>query len=57
MHILDIKVADLAFQNAYISNVLVNFRGLSFAFYEIDLLLEHQNSEFKRFQADCGSSL
>lgn len=23
----------------------------------MDLLLEHQNGEFKRFQADCGSSL
>lgn len=26
-------------------------------FYKIDLLLEHQNGKFKRFQSDRGSSL
>ena len=57
MHILDTKAADLALQNAYISNALVNLQGLPFIFYEMDLLLEYQNGEFKHFRADCGSSL
>lgn len=57
MHILDIAAADLIFQNAYIANALVNLRELPFTLYEMDLLLEHQNGEFKRFRSDRGSSL
>lgn len=49
MHIIDSNAADLVLQNAYIANALVNPRGLPHTFYEIDLLLEHQNGEFKRF--------
>ena len=57
VHILDTSAADSTLQNAYIANALVNPRGLPFTFYEIDLLLEHQNGEFKRFRSDRGSSL
>lgn len=51
------NAADPELRNAYIANALVNIRGLPFTFYEIDLLLEHQNGEFKRFRSDRGSSL
>lgn len=57
MHILDTTAVDPVFQRAYIANALVNLRGLPFTFYEMDLLLEHQNKEFKRFRSDHGSSL
>lgn len=57
MHILDTTAADPVLQRAYIANALVNLRGLPFTFYEMDLLLEHQNGEFKRFRSDRGSSL
>lgn len=57
MHILDTTAADPILQEAYIANALVNPRGLPFTFYEMDLLLEHQNGEFKRFRSDRGSSL
>lgn len=36
---------------------MVNPCGLPHTFYEMDLLLEHQNGESKRFRADRGSSL
>lgn len=49
MHILDTNTADPILWQTYIVNVLVNSRGLPLMFYEIDLLLEHQNDEFKRF--------
>lgn len=57
MHILDTNAADPILRRAYIANALVNPRGLLFTFYEMDLLLEHQNGEFKRFRSDRGSSL
>lgn len=57
MHIFDTTAADTILQEAYIANVLVNPQGLSYTFYEMDLLLEHQNGEFKRFRADRVSSL
>ena len=57
MHILDTTAADTILQEAYIANALVNPRGLLSTFYEMDLLLEHQNGEFKRFRADRVSSL
>lgn len=41
----------------YLANALVNLRGKPQSFYEIDLLLEHQNGEFKRFYTDHGLSL
>ncbi|MCJ1464122.1 hypothetical protein MMC07_002735, partial [Pseudocyphellaria aurata] len=57
LHIFDTKAATPVLQEAYLANALVNLRGLPNTFYEMDLLLEHQNGEFKRFQADRGSSL
>lgn len=57
LHIIDTKAADPQLQEAYLANALINPRGLSYTFYEMDLLLEHQNGEFKRFRADRGSSL
>lgn len=57
LHIFDIQAADPILQEAYLANALVNPRGRLQTFYEIDLLLEHQNGEFKRFRVDCGSSL
>ena len=57
VHIIDTTAADPILQEAYLANALVNPRGLPQTFYEMDLLLEHQNGEFKRFCADRGSSL
>lgn len=57
VHIFDTKAVDPILQEAYLANALVNLRGLPDTFYEMDLLLEHQNGEFKRFRADRGSSL
>lgn len=57
MHILDTTAVDPILQRTYIANTPVNFRGLPFTFYEMDLLLEHQNGEFKQFRSDQGSSL
>ncbi len=57
LHIFDTQAADPILQEAYLANVLVNPRGQLQTFYKIDLLLEHQNGEFKRFRADRGSSL
>lgn len=57
IHIFDTKAADPILQEAYLANALVNPRGLGHTFYEMDLLLEHQNGEFKRFRSDRGSSL
>lgn len=57
VHIFDKKVADPILQEAYLANALINPRGKPQSFYEIDLLLEYQNREFKRFCTDCGSSL
>lgn len=57
VHIFDIKAADSQLQEAYLANALVNLCGLPHIFYEIDLLLEHQYSKFKRFRTDRGSSL
>lgn len=54
IHIFDTTAANPVLQNAYIANALVNLRGLPFTFYEMDLLLERQNGEFKRFRADRG---
>lgn len=57
LHIIDIKAADPLLQEAYLANALVNLQGLPHTFYKMDLLLEHQNGEFKRFRSDRGSSL
>ena len=57
LHILDTTAADPLLQEAYLANALVNLRGLPHTFYEMDLLLEHQNGKFKRFRQDRGSSL
>lgn len=54
VHILDSNAANSILHKAYIVNALVNPRGLLHTFYEINLILEHQNGEFKRFQADRG---
>lgn len=57
LHIIDTKAADPLLQEAYLANALVNLRGLPHTFYEMDLLLEHQNGECKRFRSDRGSLL
>lgn len=57
LHIFDICAADLVLQETYLANSLVNPRGLFSNFYKMNLLLEYQNSEFKRFRANYGSSL
>ena len=57
IHIIDTKAADPILQKTYLANALVNPRGLPQTFYEMDLLLEHQNGEFKRYRADRGSLL
>lgn len=57
LHIFDTKAANPQLQEAYLANALVNPRGLSHTFYEVDLLLEYQNREFKQFRADRGSFL
>lgn len=57
IYIIDTKAADPIFQETYIANALVNLRGLSQTFYEIDFFLEHQNREFKQFWANRDSSL
>ena len=57
VHIFDTKAADPVLQEAYLANALVNPKGQPGTFYEMDLLLEHQNGEFKRFRSDRGSSL
>ena len=49
LHIFDTKASDPQLQDAYLANELVNPCELPHTFYEIDLLLEHQNGEFKRF--------
>lgn len=54
MHIIDTKSADPILQETYLTNALVNPRGLPYIFYEMDLLLEYQNGEFKRFCVDRG---
>lgn len=57
IHIIDTTITDLILQEIYLANALVNHRGLLYTFYKMDLLLEHQNSEFKRFYADKNSFL
>lgn len=57
IHIFDTKVADPILQEAYLANALVNPKGKPQSFYKMDLLLEHQNGEFKRFRTNRGSSL
>lgn len=57
LHIFDTKASDLLLQETYLANALVNLCRLPHTFYELDLLLEHQNGGFKRFRTDRGSSL
>ena len=57
MHIFDTSAANLVLQKAYLANALVNPRGLGYIFYEMNLLFEHQNGEFKRFRSNRGFSL
>lgn len=57
LHIFNTKAADPVLQEAYLANSLVNPKGQSRTFYEMNLLLEHPNGEFKRFQTDRRSSL
>lgn len=57
LHIFDTKASDPLLQKAYLANAFVNPCGLPHIFYELDLLLEHQNREFKRFCSDRRSSL
>lgn len=57
LHIFDIEAFHPQLQTAYLANALLNPCGLPYIFYEIDLLLEYQNREFKQFWSDDGSSL
>lgn len=57
IYILDTTTTNLILQNVYITNALVNLQSLSYTIYQMDLLLEHQNSKFKCFQANWGSFL
>lgn len=57
VHIFDTKATDLVLQETYQANALVNPEGQPGTFYEMDLLLKHQNREFKRFQSDHDLSL
>ena len=57
VHISDLNAADLVFCKTYIANALINLRKLPHTFYEMDLILEHQNGKFKQFRADRGSLL
>lgn len=57
VHIIDTAAAHPTLRAAYLASSLVNLRGESNSFYEMDLLLEHQNGAFKKFRADRGSSL
>lgn len=52
VYIFDTKVADHILWKAYLTNFLVNSQGLYNFFYETDLLLEYQNSNFKQFCND-----
>ena len=56
LHIFDTKSADPVLQEAYLTDSLINFKSQLRTFYKMDLLLEHQNGEFKWFQMDCESS-
>ncbi|MCJ1471087.1 hypothetical protein MMC07_009735 [Pseudocyphellaria aurata] len=57
IHIIDTDATHPDLKEAYLTNALVNLRGLPDTFDEMDLLLEYQNDEFKQFRADRGSSL
>lgn len=57
LHIFDTKAADPMLQEAYLANSLIYPKGQPKTFYEMDLLLKHQNGEFKWFQTDRGSFL
>lgn len=57
VHIFDIIAADPILQEAYLANTLVNPQGLKHIFYEMDIIFEHQNGEFKRFCTNRASSL
>lgn len=57
LHIIDTSASNPILQQAFLANALVNPRGEKDSFYKVDLLLEHQNGEFKRFRSDRGSSL
>lgn len=49
VYLFDIRASDPQLQKAYLANLLVHPHILLHTFYEIDLLLEHQNREFKCF--------
>lgn len=57
MHIFDTEASHPQLQTSYLANALVNPRGLPHTFNKMDLLLEHQNREFKQFRSDHGSLL
>ncbi len=57
LNIIYTKSVDPILQEVYLANALGNPHGLPHTIYEMDLLPEHQNGEFKRLCADRGSSL
>ena len=56
LHIINNIAAHPILQELYLANVLVNLRGSLHTFYKMDLFLEYQNSEFKLFKSNSGSS-
>lgn len=57
MYIFNTTIANPILKEAYIANALVNLSGFPFIFFEMNLLLEYQKTEFKQFQFDKGLSL
>lgn len=53
MHIFDTKIIDLILQQTFLVNILVKLQSIGYTFYNIDLLLEYQNKEFKMIQNNC----
>ena len=57
LHIIDTNLFNPILNQVFLANALVNPQGQKDLFYEVDLLLEHQNRKFKQFCLDRGSSL
>lgn len=50
LHKIDTNAADPVLQEVHLVNKLVNSQDFPETFYNIGLLLKHQNGKFKRFQ-------
>lgn len=47
VYIFDTMAIDPVLQESYLANLFINPRGQARIFYEMNLLLKHQNKEFK----------